>query len=264
LEHPATNHGVIYAGVEPAGLFKSMDGGATWQHVEGLTNHPSRKDWGPGNGGLCLHSIVVHPTDPQRIWVGTSAAGAFYSGDGGESWTPINKNVRNFDTPAKEGEVSGCVHKMRGALNGTDLLYQQNHFGVYRTTDAGQNWQDISAGLVSDFGFGMVVHPHDTKTIYVIPLQGDGRFMPEGKAAVWRSRDGGDNWTRQDNGLPQQGAFVGVLRDGMASDTLDDTGIYFGTNTGQVFASRDAGDTWSLIVDYLPPILAVETAVVDA
>jgi photosystem II stability/assembly factor-like uncharacterized protein len=259
-----TNHGVIYAGVEPAGLFKSMDGGATWQHVEGLTNHPSRKDWGPGNGGLCLHSIVVHPTDPQRIWVGTSAAGAFYSGDGGESWSPINKNVRNFDTPAKEGEVSGCVHKLRGALNGADLLYQQNHFGVYRTTDAGQNWQDISAGLVSDFGFGMVVHPHDTKTIYVIPLQGDGRFMPEGKAAVWRSRDGGDNWTRQDNGLPQQGAFVGVLRDGMASDTLDDAGVYFGTNTGQVFASRDAGDTWSLIVDYLPPILAVETAVVNA
>jgi photosystem II stability/assembly factor-like uncharacterized protein len=258
-----TNHGVIYAGVEPAGLFKSTDGGATWQHVEGLTNHPSRSEWGGGNGGLCLHSIVVHPTDPNRIWVGTSAAGGFYTADGGTSWSPINKNVRNFDTPAAEGEVSGCVHKLRGALNGRDLLYQQNHFGVYRTYDAGQNWQEISAGLPSDFGFGMAVHPHDHKTIYVIPLQGDGRFMPEGKAAVWRSRDSGDTWTRQDKGLPQEGAFVGVLRDGMANDTLDDPGIYFGTNTGEVFCSPDAGETWNVVAGYLPPVLAVETAVID-
>ncbi len=258
-----TPHGVLYAGVEPAGLFKSTDGGATWQHVAGLTNHPSRKDWNGGNGGLCLHSIVVHPTDPQRLWVGTSAAGAFYSADGGDSWEPINTNVRNFDTPAKEGEVSGCVHKLRGALNGQDLLYQQNHFGVYRTTDGGKQWKDVSAGLSSDFGFGMVVHPHDHKSIYVIPM-GDSRYMPEGKAAVWRSRDGGDNWQRLDKGLPQSGAFMGVLRDAMASDTLDDAGIYFGTNTGEVFASADGGDSWSLVAGYLPPVLAVEAAVVDA
>jgi photosystem II stability/assembly factor-like uncharacterized protein len=170
--------------------------------------------------------------------------------------------VRNFDTPAKEGEVSGCVHKLRGAVDGSDLLYQQNHFGVYRSEDGGKNWQEVSQGLSSDFGFGMVVHPHDRKTIYVIPL-GPSRYMPEGKAAVWRSRDGGDNWQRLDKGLPQSGAFMGVLRDGMATDTLDEPGIYFGTNTGEVFGSRDGGDTWSLIAGYLPPVLTVEAAVID-
>ena len=258
-----TPHGVIYAGVEPAGLFKSTDGGATWQHVEGLTNHPSRKDWGGGNGGLCLHSIVAHPTDPNRLWVGTSAAGAFYTADGGKTWEAINKNVRNFDTPAKEGEVSGCVHKLRGGyFNGTDLLYQQNHFGVYRTNNGGKEWKEVSDGLSSDFGFGMVVHPHDHKSIYVTPL-GMSRTMPDGKAAVYRSRDGGDNWQRLDKGLPQEGAFMGVMRDGMANDTLDEAGVYFGTNTGQVFGSRDGGDSWSMVADYLPPVLAVETAVID-
>ena len=258
-----TPHGVIYAGVEPAGLFKSTDGGATWQHIEGLTNHPSRKDWNGGNGGLCLHSIVVHPTDPNRIWVGTSAAGAFYTADGGKSWDPINKNVRNFDTPAVEGEVSGCVHKLRGALNGTDLLYQQNHFGVYRSADGGKEWKEVSEGLSSDFGFGMVVHPHDTKSIYVMPL-GMSRSVPDGKVAVYRSRNGGDKWERLDKGLPQEGAFMGILREGMASDTLDEAGIYFGTNTGQVFGSPDGGESWNMIADYLPPVLAVETAVVDS
>ena len=258
-----TPHGVVYAGVEPAGLFKSTDNGATWKHVEGLTNHPSRKDWNGGNGGLCLHSIVVHPTDPDRIWVGTSAAGAFYSGDGGKSWEPINKNVRNFDTPTKEGEVQTCVHKLRGALNGSDLLYQQNHFGVYRSEDGGKNWKEVSEGLSSDFGFGMVVHPHDRKTIYVTPL-GMSRYMPDGKAAVYRSRDGGDNWQRLDKGLPQAGAFMGVLREGMANDTLDETGIYFGTNTGEVFGSPNGGDSWSLVAGYLPPVLSVETAVIGS
>jgi photosystem II stability/assembly factor-like uncharacterized protein len=258
-----TPHGVIYAGVQPAGLFKSTDGGATWQHVEGLTNHPSRKDWNGGNGGLCLHSIVAHPTDPDRMWVGTSAAGSFYTADGGKTWEAVNKNVRNFDTPAVEGEVSGCVHKLRGAFNGTDLLYQQNHFGVYRTHDGGKEWKEVSEGLSSDFGFGMAVHPHDTKSIYVVPL-GMSRYVPDGKVAVYRSKDGGDNWQRLEKGLPQEGAFVGVLRDGMATDTLDDAGIYFGTNTGQVFGSRDGGDSWSMVADYLPPVLAVETAVVGS
>ena len=256
--------GAIYAGVEPAGLFKSTDGGATWQHVAGLTEHPSRNDWHPGNGGLCLHSIVVHPDDPNRIWVGTSAAGAFMTADGGTTWRPSNKNVRDFERAMGADDVAGCVHKLCGALNGLDLLYQQNHFGVYRSNDGGLEWQEISQGLPSDFGFGMAVHPHDHKSIYVIPLQGDGRFMPEGKAAVWRSRDGGDTWTRKDRGLPQEGAFCGVLREGMAVDTLAVPGIYFGTNTGEVWGSPDEGDTWSLVAGYLPPVLSVETAVVDA
>lgn len=270
-----TPHGVVYAGVEPAGLFKSADGGATWQHVAGLTNHPSRPDWGPGNGGLCLHSIVVHPTDPKRLWVGTSAAGAFMTEDGGETWVPGNRNVRDFTRPMEADEVNGCVHKLRGAfgaerapaglnMNGRDWLYQQNHFGVYRSADAGKSWEEISEGLPSDFGFGLVVHPHDTKTIYVVPLDDGGRFVPQGKAAVWRSPDSGATWTRQDRGLPQEGAFFGVLRDGMASDTLDPAGVYFGTNTGEVWASRDEGDSWALVAGYLPPVLSVETAVIDA
>ena len=255
--------GTLYAGVEPAALFKSTDGGQTWQHVEGLTNHPSRKDWNGGNGGLCLHSIVPHPTDPNRLWVGTSAAGSFYTGDGGKTWEPVNKNVRNFDTPAVEGEVSGCVHKLRpGYFNGSDLLYQQNHVGVYRTNNGGKEWKEVSEGLSSDFGFGMVVHPHDHKTIYVTPL-GMSRTVPDGKVAVYRSRNGGDNWERLEKGLPQEGAHMGILRDGMASDTCDEAGVYFGTNTGQVFGSRDGGETWSMVADYLPPVLAVETAVVS-
>ena len=258
-----TPHGVLYAGVEPAGLFKSTDGGATWQHVEGLTNHPSRAEWNGGNGGLCLHSIVPHPTDPDRLWVGTSAAGTFYTADGGKTWEAVNKNVRNFDTPAVEGEVSGCVHKLRGGyFNGTDLLYQQNHFGVYRTNDGGREWKEVSEGLSSDFGFGMAVHPHDHKSIYVVPL-GMSRTVPDGKVAVYRSRDGGDNWQRLDKGLPQEGAYMGILRDAMATDTLDEAGLYFGTNTGQVFGSADGGESWSMVADYLPPVLAVETAVVE-
>jgi len=258
-----TPHGVLYAGVEPAGLFKSTDGGATWQHVEGLTNHPSRKDWNGGNGGLCLHSIVPHPTDPNRLWVATSAAGSFYTADGGTTWETVNDGTRSFDEPIGPGEANGCVHKLRGALNGVDLLYQQNHFGVYRTFDGGRKWEEISAGLPTDFGFGMVVHPHDLKSIYVIPL-GDARYVPDGSAAVWRSRDGGDTWTRQDNGLPTSGAFFGVLRDGMANDTLDEAGVYFGTNTGEVFCSPDSGDTWLPVASHLPPVLSVEAAVVDA
>lgn len=254
--------GAVYAGVEPAGLFRSDDGGQSWEHVHGLRDHPSCPEWMPGNGGLCLHSIVSDPTDRRRMWVGTSAAGAFYTEDGGATWEPRNRSVRNFDEPILDDSAAGCVHKLISAPQGTGLLYQQNHFGVYRSRDGGASWQEISAGLPSDFGFPMGVHPRDGRTVFVVPLDGNGRFMPEGRAAVWRSRDAGDTWERLDRGLPQEHAFTGVLREGLATDALDPLGIYFGTNTGQLFGSRDEGETWSQIVDYLPPILSVEVAVV--
>jgi len=260
--HVEPAHGALYAGVEPIGLFKSADGGTTWQHMAGLRQHPSTPTWTGGNGGQCLHSIVVHPDDPQRMWVGTSAAGSFYTADGGHTWEPRNRYTRNFDEVNKENEVAGCVHHLVGALNGRSVLYQQNHFGVYRSADAGDTWQEVSDGLSSDFGFPMAVLPHDHQSIYVIPLQGDGLFMPEGKAAVWRSRNGGDTWTRQVSGLPQGGAFCGVLREGLAADSLDPAGVYFGTNTGEIFGSADEGDTWDLVAGYLPPVLSVETVVI--
>ncbi len=259
--HLEPAHGALYAGVEPIGLFRSNDGGISWTHVAGLREHPSVPTWSGGNGGQCLHSIVVHPDDPQQIWVGTSAAGSFYTADGGRTWEPRNRNTRNFDQVNAQNEVAGCVHHLVGALDGRTLLYQQNHFGVYRSADGGETWQEISAGLPSDFGFPMAVLPHDHQSIYVIPLQGDGRFMPEGKAAVYRSRNGGERWTRLDRGLPQGGAFCGVLREGLAVDSLAPAGVYFGTNTGEIFGSRDEGDTWELIAGYLPPVLSVEVAV---
>jgi photosystem II stability/assembly factor-like uncharacterized protein len=251
----------LYAGVEPAGLFRSRDGGATWQHVEGLTNHPTRAEWQPGAGGLCLHSIVPDPADGDHLWIGISAVGAFETTDGGATWSTRNKGVRAEFSPIRYPEFGQCVHKLVIAADGK-RLYQQNHCGVYRSDDGGSQWQEISQGLPSDFGFPMAAHPRDPRTAWLIPLNGadQGRFMPDGSAAVWRTNDGGDSWVRSGDGLPQHDAFLTVLREAMAADRLEPAGVYFGTETGQVYGSVDEGRTWSLLADNLPDVWSVEAA----
>lgn len=255
-------HGVLYAGVEPAGLFRSDDGGESWTHVAGLREHPTRPEWGPGNGGLCLHSIVAHPTDPDQLWVGTSAAGLFYTADGGKSWEPRIKGTR--DPYAPPGRTwGGCIHKLVRASDEPLLLYHQNHFGVYRSENGAEEWQEITGNLPSEFGFPMVVHPRDRQTIYAVPLHDEGRVMLAGKGQIHRSRDGGANWTPLTEGLPPEHAYFNVLREGLAIDSLEPAGVYFGTNTGQLFASATEGDQWRLIADYLPRILSVEVALIS-
>jgi hypothetical protein len=250
----------LYAGVEPAGLFRSDDGGVTWSHVAGLREHASRPDWQPGAGGLILHTIVPHPTDPQRLWVGISAVGVFETQDDGQTWEPRNRGVRADHLPDPYPEIGVCIHKFGLHPDRPDVLYQQNHSGVYRSDDGGRAWLDVNEGLPSHFGFALCIHPRDSRTIWTVPLNGDdrGRYMLDGRAAVWVSRDEGATWAAQRDGLPQQGAFLGVLREAMATDTFDPVGIYVGTSTGQVFASRDEGGSWRLLSDFLPGISSVE------
>lgn len=259
--------GTVYAGVEPAGLFRSPDGGRTWSHVEGLTNHPTRPTWGPGAGGLILHTIVPHPTDADRVWVGISAVGVFETQDGGASWEPRNKGVRADFVPGPPPETGQCVHKFAMAAGEPATLYQQNHCGQYRSTDGGATWTDLSKnGVPSQFGFPLVAHPRDPDTFWVIPLTQpeEGRFMPEASAAVWRTTDRGETFTRGDAGLPQEDAYLSVLREAMARDTLDPVGITFGTKTGQLWHSSDEGESWRLVTANLPEIWAVEAVVRDA
>ena len=257
------SNGTLYAGVEPAGLFRSEDHGQTWSHVAGLREHPSTPEWQPGNGGLCLHSIVPHPTDTERMWVGISAVGAFETTDGGETWETRNRGVRADFSPGDPPEFGQCVHKMGLHPDNPDVLYQQNHCGVYRSDDGGRQWTEITPGLPSQFGFPIAIHPHDPSTVYVIPLNGDdkGRHMIDGHTCVWRSRDRGESWQRLDEGLPKKDAYLGVLREAMATDPLQPAGIYFGTSTGQVFGSADEGESWQLIADFLPPVWSVETSI---
>jgi len=258
-------HGALYAGVEPAGLFRSLDGGVTWSHVEGLTSHPSRPTWAPGNGGLICHTILAHPADPARMWVGISAVGCFATEDGGATWEARNTGVRADYLPDPYPETGLCVHKMVLASGMPERLYQQNHCGQYRSDDAGRTWTSIEAGLPSSFGFPLVAHPRDPDTVFTIPLNGaeQGRFVPDARAAVWRSTDRGTTWTALRNGLPQSNAHVGVLRDAMATDGLEPFGLYFGTSTGQLYASADEGREWRRVGDLLPPIHSVATALVE-
>ncbi len=258
--------GAIMAGVEPAGLFRSTDRGETWSHVEGLTDHPTRESWQPGNGGLILHTIVPHPTDAARTWVGISAVGVFETRDGGATWEPRNDGVRAGFLPDPHPETGQCVHKFAPAAGQPDTLYQQNHCGVYRSDDAGEHWTEITAGLPGEFGFPLVTHPRDPDSAWVIPLNGDdkGRYMPDASAAVWRTDDRGATWARAGDGLPQDEAYLGVLREAMARDTLDPVGVTFGTSTGQLWTSVDEGISWAQVTANLPPIWSVESVVLDA
>jgi photosystem II stability/assembly factor-like uncharacterized protein len=264
----AARDGELYAGVEPAGLFRSGDGGATWEHVSGLQQHPSRPDWQPGGGGLILHSLVLDPQDPNRIWVGISTGGVFHTADGGKTWEARNRGTRADFLPEDQRypEHGQCVHCVVMAPGVPDRLYQQNHCGMYRSDDGGKSWESIEAGLPSSFGFPAAAHPRDPDTLFLIPLNGDiaGRFMPDAKAAVWRTRDGGKTWSDRREGLPQQSAFFGVLRQALATDRLEPAGVYFGTGSGEVYASADEGDSWIRIAEHLPTISSVETLVVRA
>jgi photosystem II stability/assembly factor-like uncharacterized protein len=260
--------GKIYAGVKPAALYESADGGATWACVQGLSDHPSGPNWEPGAAGLILHTIVPDPDDPAKMWVGISAAGVFATEDGGATWERRNHRA-NDDTPDPRlgdcgHEVGYCVHSMVRAGDGSDMLYQQNHQGVLRSHDGGRSWQDVTAGLPSTFGFPIAVHPQDPRTIWTFPLNGDtqGRFPPDARARVWRSRDGGETWQALGQGLPEANCFFTVLRQAMAVDRAPDPGLYFGTNTGSVFASFDAGETWDEIARHLPTVFSVEAQAV--
>ncbi|SHI86940.1 WD40/YVTN/BNR-like repeat-containing protein [Wenxinia saemankumensis] len=258
----------LYAGAKPAQLFRSFDDGANWEKVQGLTDHPSAEGWSPGGAGLTLHSIVTAPDDPKKVWVGISAAGVFATEDGGATWERRNRignagEACGHDHPAagEDGQVGFCVHNIGRAAGATgDRLYQQNHHGVFRSVDGGRSWDDITAGLPSTFGFPIGIHPSDPDTIWTMPLNGDtqGRFPPEAKAAIWKSTDGGQSWAAKRQGLPQDGCYFTVLRQAMAVGEGEPAGVFFGTNSGSIFASRDEGESWDEIARHLPTVLSVE------
>lgn len=265
---PGAQEGVMHAGVAPAALFTSRDFGATWQENQALSNHPTRQTWQPGAGGLALHSIVLDPANADRMWIAISSAGVFRTQDGGASWQPANQGIRSeaslFDPNIPlYPEFGQCVHHVEHAPGANDRLYAQSHLGTYRSDNGGDSWVDITPGLPSEFGLALAAHPHDPDTAYVVPLVGgEFRCPPGGKLAVWRTQDAGASWQPLSNGLPQENAFMGVYRQSLCTDTMDPAGVYFGTNTGQLYASADNGESWSLITQNLPPIESVSAQVV--
>jgi hypothetical protein len=255
---------VVWCGVEPAALFESRDAGESWAPVKGLLEHEHRPKWMPGGGGLCLHTIVTDPKDRKRMAIAISTAGFYRTDDGGKSWQPRNNGVRAVFLPNKYPEFGQCVHKVVNHPVHPERLFLQNHWGLYRSDDWGDSWQDIANGVPSDFGFAMQMHPHDPDTVYIIPIQSDEfRVVPEGKLRVYRTTDAGKSWQPLTGGLPQHQAFENVLRDGLTADSHDPAGIYFGTRGGKLFGSADAGESWQELADALPPICCVKAAVVS-
>ena len=259
LEPSLTDPETVYAGIEDAALFRSTDGGQNWKELPGLRGHGTGPNWQPGAGGMCLHTIILDPTNPQRIYIAISAAGAFRTDDGGASWKPINRGLYSQYIPDPRAEVGHCVHHVAMNPKRPGVLFMQKHWDVMRSDDAGDNWKEVSGNLPTDFGFVIDVHAHEPETVYVVPIKSDSEhFVPDGKLRVFRSRTGGNEWEPLTKGLPQKDCYVNVLRDAMAVDTLDKCGVYFGTSGGQVYASPDAGDSWNPIVRDLPPVLSVE------
>ncbi len=259
MEPSLTDPNTVYAGVEDAALFRSTDGGENWQELSGLRGHGTGPNWQPGAGGMCLHTIILDPSNPQRMWIAISAAGAFRTDDGGKSWKPINRGLRSQYIPDPNAEIGHCVHHIAMNPSRPGVLFMQKHWDVMRSDNAGDSWVEVSGNLPTDFGFAIDVHAHEPETIYVVPIKSDSEhFVHEGKLRVFRSHSGGNEWEPLTKGLPQKDCYVNVLRDAMAVDSLDECGIYFGTSGGQVYASANAGDSWAPIVRDLPAVLSVE------
>jgi photosystem II stability/assembly factor-like uncharacterized protein len=259
VEPSPTDPDTVYAGAEDAALFRSTDGGKSWSELAGLRGHGTGPQWSPGAGGMGLHTILLDPGNPQRIYIAISAAGAFRSDDAGKTWKPINRGLKSQYIPDPDAEVGHCVHRIALHPSRPGVVFMQKHWDVMRTDDAGDSWHEISGNLPTDFGFPIDVHAHEPDTIYVVPIKSDSEhFPPEGKLRVYRSRTGGNDWEPLTSGLPQSNCYVNVLRDAMSIDRLDPCGVYFGTTGGQVYASADAGDRWTPIVRDLPPVLSVE------
>jgi BNR/Asp-box repeat protein len=259
LEPSLTDPDTVFAGVEDAALFRTTDGGRSWHELSGLRQHASGPSWQPGAGGMCLHTVLLDRSHPERIFAAISAAGAFRSDDGGTTWRPINRGLRSEGIPDPDAEVGHCVHRIAMHPNRPDVLFMQKHWDVMRSDDAGESWHEISGNLPSDFGFPIDVHAHEPDTVYVVPIKSDSlHFPPDGKLRVYRSRTGGTEWEALTKGLPQSDCYLNVLRDAMSVDSLDPCGVYFGTSGGQVYASSDGGDNWAPIVRDLPAVLSVE------